>query len=596
LPLYAQEGHADRRSRAHHFRFTLEGVQPPIFGFNQARDRIVDEVARRVCEAVRDPLLALNEAAFLEVRRQETGGRDDVVPLGEWRGLAHSIGRMSEAEGRAKIAALARRYARDVAGNFDPRVYRFASRAVAPLIGMLMSPTQTLKHLGGAFDLRALDGRVVIEGPLGRIRTLAEKGTLVFVPTHLSNLDSVVFGFALERAGLPPATYGAGKNLFANPLLSFFIHNLGAYRVDRRIRHTLYKDVLKAYSCVLLEQGYHSLFFPGGTRSRSGAVERHLKLGLAGTGVEAMARTAARGEARHVFFVPATINYLLTLEAETLVDDFLQEEGKHRYIIEDDESSRAIRIASFLRKLLGLDAACVIRFGRPLDCFGNEVDDDAVSHDARGHAIDRLTYLTDAERRVAPDAARDAQYTRELGEAIVAAFQRDTVAMATHLVAACAFAKLCEKTSMAAASRDIFALLRSQDDVVVPRGELADCVQRIRDRARELEARGRLVLRPHLVRATGREILDEALRAFSGYHTTPVLQPRGADLVLVDTRLIFYYQNRLAAHGLAADLVALVPRSAEPKAGPPAWHPSPSAHDFTGNPARFALGSRASSP
>jgi glycerol-3-phosphate O-acyltransferase len=573
-------------------------MQPPIFGFNQAKPAIVDDVVSRVCAAVRDPLLALNEAAFLEVRRQEAGGRDDVVPLGEWRALAHSLGRMSEDERRVKLADLARRYARDVAGNFDPRVYRFASRAIAPLIGMLMSPMQTLRHFGGAFDLRALDGRVVIEGPVGHVASLAEKGTIVFVPTHLSNLDSVVFGFALERAGLPPATYGAGKNLFTNPALSFFMHNLGAYRVDRRIRHGLYKDVLKTYSCVVLERGYHSLFFPAGTRSRSGAVERHLKLGLMGTGVEAMARTAAAGHPRHVFFVPATINYLLTLEAETLVDDFLQEEGKHRYIIEDDESSRVGRIASFLGKLLGLDAACVVRFGRPLDCFGNEVDEDGVSHDNHGRAIDRLSYLTDVGGQVGHDAARDAQYTRELADAVVSSLQRETVAMATHLVAACAFARLCEKTQ-APASRDVFALLRRQDDVVVPRSELAESVERLRDRARELESRRRLVLRPHLARATGREILDEALRAFSGYHTSPVLEPRGADLVLVDTRLIFYYQNRLASHGLAADLVGEGQRSGGDRPhAPPATlrNPASPAHDFTGNPARFALGSRASSP
>jgi glycerol-3-phosphate O-acyltransferase len=353
--------------------------------------------------------------------------------------------------------------------------------------------------------------------------------------------------------------------------------------------------VLKTYSCVVLENGYHSLFFPGGTRSRSGAVERRLKLGLAGTGVEAMARTAARGEPRPVFFVPATINYLLTLEAETLIDDFLQEEGKHRYIIEDDESSRAIRVASFLRKLLVLDAACVIRLGTPLDCFGNEVDDDAVSRDRRGHAIDPLSYLTDGEGRVGPDPARDAQYTRELGHAIVEAFHRNTVVMSTHLVASCAFAELCEATTQTTASsagagrpRDIFALLRRREDVIVPRSELALRVERLRDRARELEARGRIVLRPQLARATGREILDEALRAFRGYHTTHVLEPRGADLVLVDTRLIFYYQNRLAAHGLAADLVAERPEDT------PRSPARMMAHDFTGNPARFALGSRAS--
>lgn len=56
--------------------------------------------------------------------------------------------------------------------------------------------------------------------------------TMIYVPTHLSNLDSPVFAYALESAGLPPVTYGAGKNLFTNPVLSFFMRNLGAYRVD----------------------------------------------------------------------------------------------------------------------------------------------------------------------------------------------------------------------------------------------------------------------------------------------------------------------------------------------------------------------------
>ena len=141
------------------------------------------------------------------------------------------------------------------------------------------------------------------------------------------------------------------------------------------------------------------------------------------------------------------------------------------------------------------------------------------------------------------------QYTRELADAVVAAYMRDTVVLATHLVAACAFERLHQGIG-----GDIFAMLRSHDDVVVSRAELAERVERLRDRVRELESRGRIVLGAHLVRASGREILDEALRAFSGYHTTPVLAPRGDELLLADTRLIFYYQNRLAAHGLGISL------------------------------------------
>jgi glycerol-3-phosphate O-acyltransferase len=527
----------------------------PIFDFNRARASIVDEVVTRVVHQVKDPVLLLNDAAYHETRRLGASGGGE---LGEWRHLAGALGRMSPEEAGKKLEELARRYAWDIAGNFDPRVYKFASKAAAPLIGVLLSPRATLRNLHHALDLTSLDERILVQGPREHIRRLCEIGTVVHVPTHLSNLDSVVFGFALERAGLPPATYGAGKNLFTNPLLSFFMHNLGAYRVDRRLKHVLYKDVLKAYSCVLIEHGYHSLFFPGGTRSRSGGVERRLKLGLAGTGIEAFVRTSVHGRTKPVFFVPSTINYLLTLEAETLIDDFLQEEGKARYIIEDDESAKVGRIAAFMNKLLGLDAACVVRFSRPLDCFGNAVDEEGRSRDPHGRAIDPVSYILDRDDKPTRDGHRDAQYTRELGEAVCAAYKRDTVAMPTHVVAAAAF----EHLRRAVGQGDLFALLRHVDDVVVSRARLATDVDTLLDRARTMEARGEIQLAASIKSAPGGAVLDEALRAFAGYHTTEVLAPRGPDLVLRDTRLLFYYQNRLAAHGLAFDRIAPKPARA----------------------------------
>lgn len=516
----------------------------PIFHFNDARPAIVAEVVRRVREEIADPLLALNDSAYHEIKRlASTPGSE----LAEWRSLAGGLGRMSEKARREALDDHIKRYTWDVAGNFDQRVYRFASKAVAPLLGALLAPRQMLRNLPRSFDLAALDSRILVEGPRDHVARLAERGTVVYVPTHLSNLDSVVFGFALERAGLPPATYGAGKNLFTNPVLSFFMHNLGAYRVDRRIRHDLYKSVLKAYSSVLIERGYHSLFFPGGTRSRSGAVERKLKLGLAGTGLDAFVRTSMRGKTQPVYFVPATINYLLTLEAETLIDDFLQEEGKARYIIEDDESSRIGRVLAFTNKLMGLDGACVVRFSAPLDCFGNRVDEEGRSHDRRGRVIDPVSLVVGPTGKVVRDAVRDAEYTRELGEAIVDAYQRDTVVMATHLVAAAAFGKLRDNV----AGGDLFTLLRHKDDVTVPFVELAAHVDRLVAEAKQLHDQGKIVLSPSLRQASGREIVSRALRAFAGYHEHPVLEPRGEDLVLSDSRLLFYYQNRLAGHGLA---------------------------------------------
>ena len=524
-------------------------MSSPIFDFNAARSSIVEEVVERVVASTKDALLALNEAAYLETRRLEKSGGPEYQ---EWRFLATHIGRMNESELRERLRKYAEHYAWDVAGNFDRRVYKIASKAMAPVIGALLSPRSTMKNLHHAFDLTSLDSRILVQGPREHIRKLTEIGTVIFTPTHLSNFDSVVFGFAIERAGLPPATYGAGKNLFTNPVLSYFMHNLGAYRVDRRLRHSLYKDVLKMYSSVLIERGYHSLFFPGGTRSRSGGVERKLKLGLAGTGIDAYVRTTVRGRTQPVFFVPATINYLLTLEAETLIDDFLQEEGKARYLIEDDESTRFGRVAAFSNKLMGLDAACVIRFSRPLDVFGNFVDDEGRSHDARGRRIDAAGYVVGKDGKPVTDAARDSEYTRELGEKIVDAFKRDTVVMATHLVAAAAF----ERLRRAVGKGDLFTVLRHRDDVAMSRAELATDVDRLLERTQRLEDRGEIVLSPAVKGKRGDALVADALRAFAGYHTTAVIEPRGSELVLEDTRLLFYYQNRLAAHGLAFDAIA----------------------------------------
>ena len=51
---------------------------------------------------------------------------------------------------------------------------------------------------------------------------------------ELAEADFEVNFGALFRLGLPPYTYGAGLNLFSNKMIGFFMHNLGAYKVDRR--------------------------------------------------------------------------------------------------------------------------------------------------------------------------------------------------------------------------------------------------------------------------------------------------------------------------------------------------------------------------
>jgi glycerol-3-phosphate O-acyltransferase len=107
-----------------------------------------------------------------------------------------------------------------------------------------------------------------------------------------------------------------------------------------------------------------------------------------------------------------------------------------------------------------------------------------------------------------------------------------------------------------ARSSDIFTLLRVRQKVGVPWSHLAADVARLRDQLREQEQQGRVVLGPSVRSGNGDTLLAEALRAWQGSHRSPVLEEANGELWIGDATLVFYYQNRLAAHGVALDVLA----------------------------------------
>jgi glycerol-3-phosphate O-acyltransferase len=518
--------------------------------FNADRERLLAEVERRVVArkiaaagAGGDASLeyVLNDVAYWEIRRLEAGGKHGAVD--RWRDLSRRLLGMSEDEKREELRGLVRYYGRDIVGNFDPRVYRFATGIGPSLLGFLFSPTATLRD--GLSTLRHLDARIHADGDVEVARACAERGTIVVTPTHSSNMDSPAIGFGLMRASLPPTTYGAGKNLFSNPFISYFMRNLGAYRVDRRLRFELYKDVLKEYSTVLLEHGYHSLFFPGGTRCRSNLVERHLKLGLLGTTVTAYKNSVREGAPnRRIYIVPATINYRVVLEAETLIDDYLAETGRSRYIITDDEFSRVGRLYEFFRKILVHEGSVVVRFGRPFDPFGNDVTDDGESIDRAGRAVDPASFVRGADGEVCDDDQRDAEYTRALGQRLADAYPRLTVFHSTSLVARVLFDAIARQ----AGTRDVYRLIRAPAGHLEGPAEAAiDDLVRLRARIAQQPRHG--AEHPLYAGRSAAEQLDDAIRGLSTYHTRPIALRTGAGNGLVqvkDVKLLYYYQNRTA--------------------------------------------------
>lgn len=524
-----------------------------IYQLNAEREAIVAEVVRREMAqkgtTVESTELAINDVAFHEIARLEPD-KSKASKLQEWVELYRTLGKRPQVEKEALLKDQTKRYAADIVGNFDAKVYDFATSVIPRGLRMLFR-----NQLADAGTL-GLESRITVEGHVADLQALVKRGTVILVPTHSSNLDSIVIGFALDRLGLPPFTYGAGKNLFTNRLIGYFMQNLGAYKVDRRLRNGLYKDVLKTYSTVILERGYHSLFFPGGTRSRSGGIERKLKLGLVGTGLAAFINNLKAGkELPNIYVIPMTINYPLVLEGATQVDDYLKATGKGRYIIEDDEFSKLSRMLVYARSVLGFDGRMFLHIGQPMDVFGNPVDAAGNSFDSRGRAIDLRTYVN-VDGQPEHDAARDAEYTRELGVAIGDAFMRYNVVTTTHMAAFTIY----EMIKARKPGLDIYRLVRLPTDTSLAQHEVAEALARVRDRLLIEAAAGRIQLTPTVRDESIERIMEVALRYFRMYHTRDLVTMDGDRVLLNDMKLLYYYHNRLAGYGFES---AITPALAE---------------------------------
>lgn len=526
----------------------------------EVTSRVVDGFVRRANES--DGYLegVLSDTLYHEGLRLEREDPSDPASKAYRRlyGRARrELGSASVSRQKALLTEITRHFAEEVVGNFDERVYRVATRALPHGLSALLKGASLRRVASRELLLRrGLQDHVQVEGEVEHVRSLLDRGTLLVTPTHSSNLDSPVLGYAVYLMGVPPLTYGAGLNLFANPLLSFFMSNLGAYRVDRKKKSALYKAVLKEYSTCALELGYHSLFFPGGTRARSGAVERKLKKGLLGTAVRAYTNNLQSGRSSpDIFVVPCTINYKLVLEAETLIRDHLAEVGKARFIISDDEFSKPRRVLDFMSNLFSLDAKVVVRFGKPLDVFGNPVDRQGRSLDPRGRVVERRSYVSRGGQ-VVQDDQRDHQYTSELAEVIAGSFGTNNLLMSTNLVG---FA-LNELLDRANPDMDRYRLLRTggaQDSF--PMAELHSEVRRVLDAVKALP--NGPVLEGVLRGGDVPEIVNDALKHYAIYHTNDAAERRGDRVFHHDRKLLLFYGNRLRGYDLGR---ALLPAEVQP--------------------------------
>lgn len=538
----------------------------PVYQLSKNRKEFIEEVAdnafRRIKEMrpTRKQLIDELEATVYREQQRMKRNRWRIDPADEpkfWAKVKEDLieitSRPLDDDGERReddvLRRIVQRYAGEIAGNFKPSSYRFARTIIQFWFARLLNATR-VKKFGAIFrNQYTLRDKIQIVGKVGQLRSLARKGTIVMVPTHSSNLDSILIGWAIHALGLPAFIYGAGLNLFNIKVIAYFMNSLGAFKVDRRKKNLPYLETLKMYSGLAIEKGAHSLFFPGGTRSRSGTIEKMLKLGLLSTATEAQRniylKTPAGEEPRKIFVVPVTLNYHFVLEAPELIDDYLSIKGQDRYLPEDDKYG-SVQLIQFLFKFFTKGSNISVSIGRGLDIMGNYVDEDGNSLDAQGRIIDTRDYFI-SNGQITIDKQREDEYTRMLSQRIVAEYHKIHRTFASHLVAFVAFEMWQKKHP----KLDLFGLLRlPEEELSLDYAEFRKTCKRVRKQIYRLKKEGKANHATHL-KGKIDLVIKHGLENVGNFHLKrPLLMDKKGNIITKDLNTLYFYHNRLVGYDL----------------------------------------------
>lgn len=522
---------------------------------------VVDSSSQRIIEMTKDQQNLIEElelTLFLERNRlRQNPWKVDPEDEEEfWSEIkAQLVGLIQEhpedanRNAREMVHRIIARYTEEIAGNFRQSRYRFARTIIVFGFARLLNAAR-LKGIKSLWS-RQLDlpDKIHVTGSIEQVRALAKLGTVVMVPTHFSNLDSALIGWVIQHLGLPAFIYGAGLNLFNIGIFAYFMNSLGAYKVDRRKKNLLYLETLKSYSTEALKYGCHSLFFPGGTRSRSGAIEQKLKMGLLSTVMEAQRcnfEDHPEGEADKIFIVPVVINYHFVLEAPGLIHEFLEMQGQERYYVENDEFSNSYKILKFLFKFFAKGSDISVSIGKSMDVMGNYVNEQGISFDQDGRKIDTQDYFK-SMGKIHNDPQRDSEYTRMLGERIVEEYHKINRVFSSHLVAFVAF----EMLKLRHYKLDLFNFLRMPpEELSIEFPHFLEVFSKVRQRIFELRDQGKVQTAKHL-EGDAEAVIDHGLANVGLYHAKrPLLRNKWGLIESQDLNLLYYYHNRINGYGL----------------------------------------------
>jgi len=354
----------------------------------------------------------------------------------------------------------------------------------------------------------------------------------------------MLVGWTINSIGVPPVTYGAGLNLFKTRILAYYISKLGAYKLDRRKKNDLYIDTLKMYSQLLIEEDCNSLFFPGGTRARSGALETKFKLGLLGTVVDAQFENCKKAPSNYtkVVLVPVVINYYFVLEAKQLIEQHLKKTGQEKYFLHKEDDIKGMRtVLKYIWRFFSTSSQSAVTFGQPMDVFGHHINEKLESIDKQGRAINIAEYFKKEDTFINDDQ-RNMTYTQLLGNHILKEFRRGTIVFTSQVVAFTGY----QMIKRMHPKLEVYDLLRlPEEDRVITHEAFSQNVYNLINHLKSIAGKGDILLDPNLLKTVD-EVIEHGIKNLGAYHNErPLTINEEGLLTSKNMNLLFYYHNRL---------------------------------------------------
>ncbi len=538
--------------------------QWPIYKQSQNRAHLIEEIIETtllkyhgISEDTLDSIL--NKSIYLEKQRVRLDPWK-VDPPNEkvfWTKAKKRLDKLTSVEDKEEkkvktlsvLKRIIERYAEEIVGNFNKRTFHFARRFLSFLFKGLFDKLNFLDLINLGHTRANCIKHLKVYGPVEKIRSLFKHGTVVILPTHSSNLDSIMIGYMLDSiVALPAFSYGAGLNLYNSGIAAYFMNRLGAYRVDRRKKNPIYLDTLVNMSSISVEDGTNTIFFPGGTRSRDGAIETKLKLGLLGSVIDAQRVCLEKGNNNKIFIVPLVISYETVLEAGLLIEQSLRKAGKEKYSSQINRQYTFKSIMRFAYKLYKRRSDVYFSFGEPIDVLANTIDEKGKSYDKYGKEIDIKSYFQ-FQGIITEDQQRESEYTKILGKNIGEIFLKDNIILPCHFIAFTVTELLLAQHN----STNIYHILKlPKTEWVVPYDQFIKCANEVKELLIHSAQSNTFKLSEEFYLDLDK-LIQYGLRTTGIYHTIKPIEynTKNKCLTINDLPVIYFYNNRLNNYELS---------------------------------------------